>query len=443
MRRPFVIGGLAVALGAMPAAGPAAPVITIYSHDLAFVHDSRLVMLAGGADTVRFADLPQRLDFGSLRLEPRAGHVTRLAWRGDVPEGDDALQHALGRRVRAVLRGDRVVEGVLVSADGAWLLVRGDDGALHTLARGSVDDVAFTGPTATSPLRPALEAVIEGAPAGRVEAQLAYLTGGLSWSAEHTLVRRSETRAEWTTRVVVQNAAGVTWSVAGLQLVAGDPNRAAPSPVPLRAMAMAMEAPAAKFAESGFSEYHLYTLDRPALLRDRESQSLTMLDVRPVRIESRYLYRNGDPAGVTAQIQVPNVRAAGLGVPLPGGRVQVFEPADAHQTLFAGESMIPHTAVGDTLTLEVGRAFDLTASRRETLARRISDRERESTIEVTVRNAKSVPVVVTVEENVPGDVEILKGSRPLLRPDAGTLRFELPVPAGATASLSYTARFRS
>jgi len=168
-----------------------------------------------------------------------------------------------------------------------------------------------------------------------------------------------------------------------------------------------------------------------------------MLEPRPVWIVSRYLYRNGDPQGVTAQILVPNARAAGLGVPLPGGRVRVYEPSTAGGTLFAGESTIPHTAVGDTLTLDVGRAFDLTASRRETLVRRVSDRERESTVEVTVRNAKAVPVVVTVEDNVPDDVEVLHSSLPVLRPDAGTLRFELRVPAGKTAAVSYTARFRS
>lgn len=434
---------LALSLMAGATARPAAadpPAITIYSRDLAFVRETRALQLGAG-DTARIENVPDRLDFGSLRLVPSTGRVVRLAWRSDVPEGEDVLQRALGRRVRVTLRGERTVEGVLVSADGAWLLVRADDGALHTLARGSVDDVAFAGALAGSPLRPALEAVIEGAPGGRTDATLEYLTGGLSWSAEHTLVRRGESEAEWSSRVVVQNGSGVSWPVTRLQLVAGEPNRATPSPVPLRAMAMA--APMQKLEEQSFSEYHLYTLDRPALLRDRESQSLVMLEPRRIHVATRYLYRGGDPGGVTAQILVPDTRAAGLGVPLPAGRVAVYEPAPAGGELFAGESAIPHTPEGDTLTLDVGRAFDLTATRRVTLDRRISDRERETTVEITVRNAKRAPVTVTIDESVSGDVEVLRSSRPVLRPDAGTLRFELPVPAGARSAVSYTARFRS
>lgn len=431
----LVLGLAAGAAARVAAADP--PAITIYSRDLAFVRETRTLQ-PGAGDTVRIENVPDRLDFGSLRLVPAAGRVVRLAWRSDVPEGEDVLQRALGRRVRVTMRGERTVEGVLVSADGAWLLVRADDGALHTLARGSVDDVAFAGALAGSTLRPALEAVIEGA--SRTEATLEYLTGGLSWSAEHTLVRRGENEAEWSSRVVVQNSSGVTWPVTRLQLVAGEPHRAAPSPVPLRAMAMA--APMQKMEEQPFSEYHLYTLDRPALLRDRESQSLVMLEPRRIRIATRYLYRGGDPGGVTAQILAPDTRAAGLGVPLPAGRVGVYEPGPAGEELFAGESAIPHTPEGDTLTIDVGRAFDLTASRRVTLDRRISDRERETTVEITVRNAKRAPVTVTVEESVSGDVEVLRSSRPVVRPDAGTLRFELPVPAGAQATVSYTARFR-
>ena len=43
-------------------------------------------------------------------------------------------------------------------------------------------------------MRPAIEAVIDGT-RGSTKSELSYLTGGLSWSAEHTLVRTGETSA--------------------------------------------------------------------------------------------------------------------------------------------------------------------------------------------------------------------------------------------------------
>jgi hypothetical protein len=442
MRFPDPVRWLAaLAALAMPAGAAAAPSITIYTHDLALVRESRTVDLAN--DTLRLADLPERLDFGSLGLTPGSGRVTRLAWRWDVPAGDDLLGRALGRRVRVLARDNRVVDGELMAADGGWVLVRSDDGSLHSVARAAVEDVQLSGVTAPLSVRPALEAVVEGARPGRQTAELAYLTGGLSWNAEHLLVRRGETEAEWSSRVTVQNATNVTWTGAALALVAGEPRRVSP-PQPRPMMAEEFKASAtmavADLAQQTFSEYHLYTLERPALLRDHETQSLVMLEPRAVRVIPRYLYRGGE--AVMAQLLVPNRRDGGLGVPLAAGRVRMVQPSADGVARLVGEDQIRHTPDGDTLTLEMGQAFDLTAERHELESTRISDRERESTVEITLRNHKSVPVTIVVDENVPGDFELLHASHPVVRREGSTLRFEVPVAAGRTAALRYTVRLR-
>jgi hypothetical protein len=292
-------------------------------------------------------------------------------------------------------------------------------------------------------LRPTLEAVIEGGKRGRQDAELSYLTGGLSWGAEHMLVRTGDGSGEWSASVTVENSSGREYRDADLKLVAGEPRRATPPmPRPMMEAGMAFKTSAAApdLSEQTFAEYHLYALDRPATLRDRESQSLTMIEPHAVKVTPRYLFRGA--GGVTAQLELRNTKAEGPGVPLPAGRVRFFERDAAGDLQFTGETAIGHTPEGEKLSLDVGTAFDLAAERRETTSKRISDREREIGIEVKLRNQKKTKVTIVVSESVPGDFEVLRKSHDFTTKDAHTIEFSVPVAAGQEAVLSYAARVR-
>lgn len=447
------LGTLTVSLGLVVASAAAAatraPAVTIYTHDLGLVRETVDLQAAAG-DTVRISDMPERLDFSSVRLVPSAGKVTRLAWRYDTESGDRMIEAARGSRVSVRSRGDRAIEGVLVTSDPMWLVVRTDDGGLSTLARQAVEEVRLVKPPAMLSVRPTLEAVIEGAGGKKGSGDIAYLTGGLSWSAEHRVIRRGENSVEWSASVTVDNTSGRDYVGADLKLVAGEPRRVTPpQPQPMmmsyRGGAMAEKAAIAgapDLSEQDFSEYHLYTLDRPATLRDREQQSLTMIAPHTVQVMPRYVYRGGDPRGVTAQLELVNDSKSGLGVPLPAGRVRIYE-ADASGALqLTGETPIKHTAEGEKVTLEVGSAFDIAAERKQLDDKRISDREREYTVEISLRNRKKAGVTVRVDDPASGDVTVLKSTNDSSRPDANTLRFEVPVPAGKEVKLTYTARVR-
>ena len=267
----------------------------------------------------------------------------------------------------------------------------------------------------------------------------------MSWSAEHTLVRTGEGSAVWSANVTVENATGREFRDATLKLVAGEPRRdGAMPPQPMMrgtALGMAVAEGKADLGEESFADYHLYTLDRPTTLRDRESQSLSMIAPRTAKVTPRYLYRGGS-RGVTSQLLIENTAAAGLGLPLAGGRVRFYEGDAGGALQFTGETRIAHTPAGEKLTLETGLAFDLAAERRETYNRRIGDREREYQVEIKLRNRRRNDVTILVEEPAAGDHEVLKSSHPATRKDANTLQFTLPVPAGRETVLSYTLRVR-
>jgi hypothetical protein len=435
-----------IAAPAHPAPGRGLAV-TVYSSDLGLVREPRTLDLSGGRDTVRLTDIPDRLDFSSVRLVPAGeGRVTRLAYRYDVENGDRMIEAARGSRVRVTSRGDRVTEGTLLTADGSWVVVRADDGGIATLSRTAVEDVRIARPPALLSMRPTIEAVIEGGRRGAAAAELSYLTGGLSWSAEHVVVRQGEATVTWSAGVRIENASGRDFVDAQLKLVAGEPRRemgGMPMPKTVMMEMSRAGAPAGPdLAEQTFSEYHLYSLGRTATLRNREAQSLTMIEPHTVKVTPRYLMRGGDARAVAAQIELVNTVAAGLGVPLPGGRVRIYEPDPAGELQFVGETRIAHTPEGEKVTLEMGTAFDLAAERRQTDDKRISDRERQYTIEIKLRNRKKTAVTIRVEEPVGGDFEVLAKTHEFVKKDANTLQFDIPVAAGKEEVLSYSVRVR-
>jgi len=433
-----------VALLAMPVL--AGPSITLYTTDLGLVKESRRVTWHGGRDTLRLEGVSSRLDATSLRLVPGTGRLARLAYRWDVASGDGLLERAVGQRVRLVSKNERVTEGTLLSTDGAWLVVRTDDGALVNLAREAMQEVRLAKPESGLSLRPAIEAVVNDSKSGAGEVQLQYLTGGLSWSAEHTLVRTGETTATWSAVVQVQNTTGRSYEDARVKLIAGELSRVAtpelaPKAMMMRVSAMADAVGGEAPSEQAFADYHLYTLPGSVTLRDRESQTLVLLEPRAITVKPRYVYRGGE-AGVRSKLEFVNAAKTGPGAPLPAGRVRCYaSDADADLQL-TGETRVNHTAVDEKVTLELGTAFDLAAERRQLSDKRVSDREREYAIEIRLRNRKTVDATIVVEEPTGGDVEVLKSTHPASRDEANVIRFTIDVPAGREVVLGYTARQR-
>ncbi len=437
---------LAAMLAIIPASAIAGPSLTLYTSDLGLVKESRAVEFRGGRDTVRLEGVSNRLDASSLRFVPGSGRLTRLAYRWDVASGDGLLERAIGARVRVLSKNERVTEGALLSADGAWLVVRGDDGALTTLSREAMQEVRLARPDAGLSLRPAVEAVVEGARKGAGSAELQYLTGGLSWAAEHTLVRTAETSAQWSAVVRVENTTGRAYNDARVKLIAGDVARVSPG-MPRPEMAMLMKTSANDAAgqapsEQAFADYHLYTLPGTVSLRDRESQTLVLLEPKGVAVKPLYVYTGGNPSGVRSKLEMVNSAREGTGAPLPGGRVRCYAPDSDKDVQLTGETMVKHTAVDEKVTLEIGYAFDLAAERKQVSDRRVSDREREYSVEIMLRNRKSVDATIVVEEPVGGDVEVIKSSLPASKNDANMIRFTVPVASGKEVVLTYTARQR-
>ena len=216
---------------------------------------------------------------------------------------------------------------------------------------------------------------------------------------------------------------------------------------------VAAEAPA--FVEESFSEYHLYTLGRRTSIEDKQTKQISLLTSSGLPVRKRFIvegqpfyYRNRQHPGAPLKDAVrvfytfENKEAGGLGVPLPAGVMRVYQSDAKGGVHFIGEDRIGHTPKDETLTLQIGSAFDVVCERKQTDFTRLGEYVWEAEFEITLRNHKTAPIAVEVNEPVGGDWTMLSSSHTWTKTAAFAAQFDVPVAAGGEAVLTYRVRMR-
>lgn len=465
--RSWTLLGLMAAVGAAAAepvsfpdstaSGRRAVSITIYGGDLALVREVRELELGSAAiGTMRVLDVPARLDPRTVHVRPLAGPgdlaVLEQSYRTGLLSPDKLLDRYVGREVEIVEQAQdlttRTTKATLLSLEGGPVYRIGD-----RVVIGQTGKVLLPELPDDLLARPTLFWTLRAGRAGQRRVELSYLTEGISWSADYAVVlERGGRMADLTGWVTVDNRCGAGYADAALELVAGDVRRVGrPGSV---AMARAEGAAAPSFAEEPFFEYHVYSLERPATLRDSEALQLRLLEAQDVPATKRFVLL-GSPSWHRAKmdgaardqrpavvLEIRNSRESGLGIPLPQGVVRVYERGGNGAERFAGEGRIGHTPKDETLRVEVGSAFDLVAERVQTDYRSVSPRQSETSLKISIRNHKDEDVTVTVREPMAGEFQILESSHPWRKADAGTIEFDVPVPRDRETVLTYRVSVR-
>jgi hypothetical protein len=137
-----------------------------------------------------------------------------------------------------------------------------------------------------------------------------------------------------------------------------------------------------------------------------------------------------------------NEEKSSLGMPLPSGTVRVYQADSQGSVLFAGEDRISHTPKDESVSLHVGNAFDVVAERKQTDYREVSPRVHEMEYEITLRNHKSIPITVEVNEPIGGDWEMLSANQNWTKTAAFAAQFTVRVDKDGTTVLRYRVRTR-
>jgi hypothetical protein len=480
------------------------PALTIYNQDFAVVRDTVPLDLRAGVNTVRFTGMTAHAEPDSVVLrDPTGKHrfqVVEQNYRNDPVSQDLLLSLYEGKTIEfertssfngqgreEVIRG-KIVRSGYVPHYGAMSrygqgyarqqMAYGGSGSGQPLIEvdgklrfGLPGQPLFPALPDETILKPTLFWLIQSEHRSQFDAELSYLSGGMSWEASYNVVAPpTGDLLDLVGWVTIDNQSGKSFARAKIKLMAGDVNRLQPQNqfFDRSAVSAGMAgAPPPPVSEKAFDEYHLYTLARATTLRDRETKQVEFIHAGGIHSRVVYVY-DGAQIGpqyagwnydnirynqgygsqsnpkVWVMREFTNAETNHLGVPLPKGRLRFYRRDADGQLEFTGENSIDHTPKDETIRVLTGNAFDLVGERRQTDYRVDNSRRTlDEAFEIKLRNHKKAPVEIRVVEHLyRGDGwDITAHSDPFVKKDAHTISFVVPVEPDAEKTISYAVHY--
>lgn len=461
-------------LAFLPVVALAAPGLTIYNQDFAVVRDTVSLDLRQGLNEIRYDGATLQLEPDSVVLRDKAGkplQVLEQNYRNDPLTHTYLLSLFEGRTIDFIVREeqkpDRTIQAKILRSGHGDSEVTSQpvvevDGKIQF---GLPGQPQFPSLGDNTILKPRLEWKIQSSSNAKTQAELGYITAGLSWRASYNLVapEKGDTIdvVGW---ITMENRSGRDFDDARIHLMAGDVSKVAPERPMIRGRVMAMAAlpEADAVTEKAFDEFHLYSLPRPTTLRDRETKQVEFLRAQGVKSETVYLFESGDSrrwSGADARFRLTseefglggvgkvsvirefrNVKENQLGVPLPKGRVRFYR-ANGEQLEFTGENEIDHTPTEELLKIHTGEAFDLLGERKRLDFQVDAANQRsEETFEILLKNRKKEPVTIRVIEHLARSAnwQIQGNSDKFEKIGSDKIEFRVPLKPGEERKVTYT-----
>jgi len=421
--------------------------VTIYNDNLALVREVRELEFEKGLQDYQFVNVAAQIDPTSVHFkslsDPDGISLLEQNFEFDLVGTNRLLEKYIDQNVIITIRDSGTDQGKLLSSAGGDVIIQTDNGQIRAVKNTAVESIIFPDLPEGLITRPTLAWLLNAKKAGTHKSELSYLTTGIQWHAEYVaVVNEKDTALDLSGWVSVENNSGATYKDAKLKLVAGDVNRVREEPVrPLRKQmyAMATADEAAGFEEKEFFEYHLYTLGRPATIKDKQVKQVALFDPQTAAVEKVYSFdgaRDGKKVKVT--LEFDNKQENGLGMPLPKGKVRVYKNDSDGSQEFIGEDAIDHTPKDETVRLTMGNAFDIVGERIVKDTQKISRRSTQQTIEITLRNHKEENINVVVIEHWWGDWKLVGSTPKVKKKTANRVEFIVTVPADGEKTFEYT-----
>lgn len=494
---------LAAAASLAALSAPAQPALTIYNQNFAVVRERVPLDLTAGANTVTYSGVTVHLEPDSVVLRDPAGKVAlrilEQNYRADTISQGLLLSLYEGRELDFLVRDQNAKEytvkgkvirsGYVPNPGGGQQYGQNfyQQQQLMQAAAGSpiieVDgklrfslpgEPQFPALSDDAILKPLLTWQLGVEKAAKFEAELSYITGGMSWQASYNLIAPEQGNTldliGW---VTIDNQSGKTFENAAIKLMAGDVSKLQPEQnmgyMAANTLAGSRVMAQAAVTEKAFDEFHLYSLARPTTLRNRETKQVEFIRATGVKAKTFYVYngawidprryggwnleniRNDRDYGTQSNPRVwvmrefKNSEDNGLGQPLPKGRTRFYRRDDADGRLeFTGENTIDHTPKNETVRIYTGDAFDIVGERHRTdyiLSNRNDSMD--EAFEIRLRNRKTEPVEVRVTERLYRWVnwQIVQQSDDFAKTDAQTVEFRVTVPPDSEKVVTYRVRY--
>lgn len=428
--------------------------VTIYNNDVALVQDVRQLTLASGRVRQSFPDVSAAIRPETVSLVVPDAAIVEQNFDYDLLSPTSLMEKAVGETITllrtnpatGVETRDRarvlaVNGGVVIEVNGHVEVLRDDGLPVRAI---------FDRVPESLRARPTLSVTLASSRAGSRPATLSYLSRGLGWSADYVALfdDRSGT-VDVQGWVTLKNSSGTSFANARTLLVAGEvgnadddgANFAPRSPKMTRSTAGVERA-----TREQLGDFYLYPLAGRTTIADKQTKQVSFLDAKGVTARSGYRFENGwlgsstEPQGAQSILRFANSGAAGLGDALPAGVVRVYVRDARGQPQFTGENRIGHTPQGSTIALPTGDAFDVKVQATTVSRTRMGDARWRTAMRYRLTNARARPVTVELVQSGLdwSDTRLIDQSRQGERQDAGTISWQVPVPANGDAVITAT-----
>ena len=465
--------------------------LTIYNQNLSLIREERDFAFKKGTGRVLVPDIPATIDGTSVHFaavgDPGSVRVLEQNYQYDLVHPAKLMERYLGKEVEFVrtepdTKKEYSVFGKLLST--GYVASPAYGGVMnYAMIGGMVAEI--NGKVEINPagrlvlpslpegliLRPQLEWMVNSSREGTQRAEISYLAGQLSWNCNYVaLLGKNGEKLDLTGWVTLTNNSGTSFKNAGLKLVAGDVNIVRRDfnieGLRMAKSAMVADEAAPQFKQSELFEYKLYSLQRRTDLKNNETKQIELTSGTGIRSKKIFIYdgladqwrswynnssyRTQGSFGQQSNAKVGvfvtfrNDEKSGLGLPLPKGKVRVYQRDDDGKEQFIGEDEIDHTPKDEEVRLYLGNAFDIVGERVQKDFRSFANgRVVEETIEITVRNHKSESVEVQVYEHPWrwSQWEIVNSTIPSVKVDQTTLRFPVKLEKDEVSVIRYTIRY--
>jgi hypothetical protein len=432
--------------------------ITIYNNNLGLVKDVRSLIFKKGLNILDFDEVASQIDATSVNfrgIDDKNVAVLEQNFLYDLVSTQALLKRYLGQNIDVIGEDDRQYRGSLLAYDSQNLILGGADGEVTMLALAKIIDYKFPSLPAGLFLKPTLRWQLDSPSAGAKKCEVSYLTNGISWQADYVAVVSKDddylNLAGW---VTITNNSGATFENSKLKLVAGDVHRVTERITAPRAdlyLEAAKGVARPQFEEEAFFEYHLYTLSRPATLNDKEIKQLSLFPSTRTQAKKVYIFdsyqkyyqRGNDKQKINVNLEFDNSEKAGLGMPLPKGKLRVYKEDSEKALQFVGEDLIDHTPKNEKVRVYLGDAFDITGSRKMIDRQDLGPDRFKETYEIILKNHKKENIVVTVVEHPYGwrEWKIISSNFDYRKIDNYKVEFDIPVKTDGEAKLTYTVQY--